>query len=464
MAVAAPAQRILRVGIIQNGQVVEERIFRTREAVTAGQGLKNSFVVASSAFPASLTLFEVKGGQYHLRVTSAMLGRVALADGMLDLANSGQSGKAQKVGDAWVVEIPETSRGKVALGDTTVLFQFVAPPPLKVLPQLPANMRGNLLTFLASAASVDAVYLSSFAFSFLLQAGSILYAVNFVPPPPRDAAMKEMTERIIKIIANVEPPKPKEEEKPAEVDPNAEAEKTDEKTPEAKPEPAAEQPAAEAPPRSQEEIRAAAAVRVKQESALAALFNSDNGAGPALGISESMSSKRADEVIANQKLAGDGTGIASKSGLGGSDGASGSVKRGGVDVSGSSSVGGATAGRVEGTTAAKVKPRLRQEAESMAGSGSLSKDKIREVIDRRKRDIERCYERELAKDPGLKGRLELRWTIGEEGTVTQATVGENELGSAVAACAQGVVRRWRFAKPEGGSITISKVFILESGT
>lgn len=463
MAVSAPTQRILRVGIIQNGQVVEERIFRARESVTAGQGLKNSFVVASSAFPSSLTLFEVKGGKYQLRVTSEMQGRVALADGMLDLSTVAQSGKAQKSGDAWVVEIPETSRGKVSLGDTTVLFQFVAPPPLKVLPQLPANMRGNLLTFLASAASVDAVYLSSMAASLLLQAGTILYAVNFVPPPPRDAAMKEMTERIIKIIANVEPPKPKEEEVPTEVDPNAEAEEAEAKAPEPKAAPAEEKPAAEAPPRTVEEMRAATAQRVKQESALAALFNSDSGAGPALGISESMSSKRADEVIANQKVAGDGTGIASRNGLGGSDGASGAVKRGGVDVSGSSSVGGATAGRAEGTTAAKVKPRLREQAESMAGSGSLSKDKIREVIDRRKRDIERCYERELAKDPGLKGRLELKWTIGEEGTVTQADVGENDLGSAVAACARGVVRRWRFAKPEGGSIVLSKVFILEPG-
>ena len=462
MAVAAPTQRILRVGIIQNGQVVEERIFHSREAVTAGQGLKNSFVVASSAFPASLTLFEVKGGKYQLRVTSAMQGKVALADGMLDLATVSTSGKGQKVGDAWVVEIPDSSRGKVSLGDTTMLFQFVAPPPLKVLPQLPANMRGNLLTFLATAASVDAVYLSSFAFSFLLQAGSILYAVNFVPPPPRDAAMKEMTERIIKLIANVEPPKPKEEEVPTEVDPNAEADKAEDKKPEAKPEPEAK-PAEKAPQRSEEEIRAAAAVRVKQESALSALFNSDSGAGPALGISESMSSKRADEVIANQKLAGDGTGIASKSGLGGSDGATGSVKRGGVDVSGSSSVGNATAGRVEGTAGAKIKPRLRAEAEATAGSGSLSKDKIREVIDRRKKDIERCYERELAKDPSLKGRLEIKWTIGEEGTVEQADVGENDLGSAVANCSKGVVRRWRFAKPEGGSITVSKVFILDSG-
>lgn len=462
MAVAAPTQRILRVGVIQNGQVVEERIFRNREAVTAGQGLKNSFVVASSAFPASLTLFEVKGGKYQLRVTSVMQGRVALADGMLDLAAVATSGKGQKAGDAWVVEIPDSSRGKVTLGDTTLLFQFVAPPPLRVLPQLPANMRGNLLTFLATAASIDAVYLSSFALSLLLQAGTILYAVNFVPPPARDAAMKEMTERIIKIIANVEPPKPKEEEVPTEVDPNAEVEKDEVKTPEAKPEPEAK-PAEEPRPRTQEEIRAAAAAQVKQNSALSALFNSDSGAGPALGISEAMSSKRAIEVIANQKMAGDGTGIASKSGLGGSDGASGSVKLGGVDVSGSSSVGGATTARVAGTTGAKVKILLKAEAESMAGSGSLSLDKIREVIDRRKKDIERCYERELAKDPGLKGRLEIKWTIGEEGTVTQADVGENDLGSAVAACSKGFVRRWRFAKPEGGSITVSKVFILDSG-
>ena len=49
--------KILRIGIIQNGKIVEERLVRKRENVTIGQSTKNTFVVpASNALPRTFSI------------------------------------------------------------------------------------------------------------------------------------------------------------------------------------------------------------------------------------------------------------------------------------------------------------------------------------------------------------------------------------------------------------------------
>ena len=42
--------------------------------------------------------------------------------------------------------LDERSRGKVAVGDLSILFQFVTPPPPQPRPQLPASVRGSCFT------------------------------------------------------------------------------------------------------------------------------------------------------------------------------------------------------------------------------------------------------------------------------------------------------------------------------
>src|SRR3954469_4027338 len=96
------ASKILRIGIIQNGKIVEERLVRKRENVTVGQSTKNTFVVpASNALPRTFVLFELTPQGYALNFTDAMDGRVSLGDQVVALPALRQAGKAQKKGDLW---------------------------------------------------------------------------------------------------------------------------------------------------------------------------------------------------------------------------------------------------------------------------------------------------------------------------------------------------------------------------
>ena len=59
------------------------------------------------------------------------------------------------------------ARGKVVVGETTFLFQFVAPPPIQPRPQLPLSVKGGL------ASQIDWNLTIIAAFSFLLHFGLI---------------------------------------------------------------------------------------------------------------------------------------------------------------------------------------------------------------------------------------------------------------------------------------------------
>ena len=60
-------QRILRIGLFQNGEFIEERLIHSRGSVTIGTDYrKNTFVVAASNLPKSMVVFDAKDGQYGL--------------------------------------------------------------------------------------------------------------------------------------------------------------------------------------------------------------------------------------------------------------------------------------------------------------------------------------------------------------------------------------------------------------
>jgi TonB family protein len=470
MATKQAREKILRVGIIQNGRIIEERLLRNREPVSVGQKLNNTFVIASNAFPPSYSMFDVKGGKYQLNFTDKMKGRILLAKSVHDLNSLQKNSKAKATSTGWSLELSQRARGKVTLGDVTILFQFVNPPPLRVLPQLPANMRGSLLLFLASIMGLSGGFLASMVFSTVSQVGGVLWLVLMVPPSPRSVGIEALPDRFVSIIA------PQEEEEDPELDPSdmevsddgIETEVEEEETesePAEEEEPSGEEEVATEDNRTRDEIREEARDVVRQESALAAFYGGgDTADGPTLGFTEALTDRRADEVLANQTALGENAGsggIVSRSGLGTSSGAEGEVGRARVGGGGGSEVAAAaTTERTEERDTVQVRASVRGRDAQTRG-GTVDQDSLQRTLRRKRADIERCYERALAGDPELAGRILIEFTIGSDGRVSSASLRENSVGSAVGSCIEGRVRRWRFDPPEGGNATVRVPYILE---
>src|SRR5262245_65900894 len=70
--------KVLRIGLIQAGKIVEERIIRKLETVTVGSSEKNHYVVRGDGVPSRFELFQLVGNDYILNFTDKMSGRVAL--------------------------------------------------------------------------------------------------------------------------------------------------------------------------------------------------------------------------------------------------------------------------------------------------------------------------------------------------------------------------------------------------
>jgi TonB family protein len=73
------------------------------------------------------------------------------------------------------------------------------------------------------------------------------------------------------------------------------------------------------------------------------------------------------------------------------------------------------------------------------------------VVRRYAPGIQFCYDNELKKNPGLRGKLVVAITVLANGEVSEASVVENTLGSsAVSQCVLSQIRGWHFpAIPTG---------------
>jgi ferric-dicitrate binding protein FerR (iron transport regulator) len=83
--------------------------------------------------------------------------------------------------------------------------------------------------------------------------------------------------------------------------------------------------------------------------------------------------------------------------------------------------------------------------------------------------IRACYERQLKRHPGLSGKLVLRVSIAENGSVTKVGIDRNTLAkngtskvgaTRVATCARAVISRWRF--PAGNSAEVVYPFLFRA--
>jgi hypothetical protein len=436
-AVAATGPKVLRIGVVQSGRVIEERIIKQRTHVTVGPSEKSMFVISSDAVPANFRLFELVGDDYYLNFVDSMSGRIALPSGVSDLSQLKGHAKRSAQG-VYQIKLTEDSRGKVVLGDVTFLMQFVAPPPVQPRPQLPvAVLRG--------ATSIDWTTTMIAAFSFLLHFLGIgsLYSDWLDPIVNEDANLASLVDS----VRSLPPPPPVEQKEDAG---ETKAGKSEEKA-EATKSAGGQKTAAAGP------AKMSAAAQAKLSKDLEALematLGALSGAGPATaGV---LSGRGEVATSALDQAAATSAGVSAGMGdlkLGGGGGAirPGQVGGGLGDLGNS----GKTAGTQGTGQAAKVSgPKGNANVGGAAVSGGAVANASR-VVAGMKAGFRNCFNRELASNPDAQGTIRLTIKVGPGGEVQNVTAAPSgTLGSAVD-CVKARARSAQFDPPEGGSAVI----------
>ncbi len=183
-------QRLLRIGIVVGGTLVEERVIRGGGDVTVGPSPSDTFVVpASDALQRSFTLFRRDEAGWSLQFTRRMGGRVALdGDGpALPLVEAERL--ASRRGELFSARLAPRGRGRVELGEVAVLFQFVAGPPAGPRPQLPPSLRSSIL------GNLDGVMVALLGLSLVAHTGFVAYLHSLDLPRTPDIAF--IPERVV---------------------------------------------------------------------------------------------------------------------------------------------------------------------------------------------------------------------------------------------------------------------------
>ena len=78
--------------------------------------------------------------------------------------------------------------------------------------------------------------------------------------------------------------------------------------------------------------------------------------------------------------------------------------------------------------------------------------------------IRYCYESEVQRQRGLRGKVVVQWRVDRAGAVPTARVASSTLNDAgVEGCIVRQVRKWRFPQPDGGEVSVLYPFIFGVG-
>lgn len=435
--------KVLRIGIVQRGKIIEERELRRRESVSVGSADRATFTVSSETLPKHFVLFEYDGKNYFLRFEGPMDARVQLAadEDAVGFEKLRARGKVVRRKDGEAVALSDESRGKVMIGDVTVLFQFKSPVAAPVRPVLPPEIRGSVLQ------NVDAQFTAIFVAVALIQVSLVAYARSL--PYIEPTSIDQIDQSYQRLIMPDRLPEPLKEQI---AEPGGEENKAPEKK--SPPKKATKKKVAKKAggdgdgkkaPRSKEALRKQVAGKgllavlgaknSRGGGALQDVFEEGGGAVGDLG--------EAFSGVSGVDIAGSGEG-----------GTRGAGNGDGVDIGELGTAGGG-GGRVSSGKKTEAAIRGRAQAESPDVDGELSQAQISRVMRRQLKALRDCYERALKRNRGLKGKIVIRFEIMETGRTSNVEFDDLMGSGDVVSCIRRRAKYWRFPKPEGGSVFVS---------
>ncbi len=455
MTRANPATKVLRVGVIYNGRILDEQIIRKPETIYVGDSPKCHFVVPSSSLPDKYPLFGYKSGRYELVLLKGMTGKIFIKGKVVDVEEVIDKGVLNKRGRTFILPLSADARGKIAVGSAIVLFQFITPPPRPPKLKLPRSIKGSWTQM------VDWTFISLQSVVFVL--GYIFFSWLTSLPAPEPVPIEKISNRFAKLIVpKIEELKVEEKEKKppkvkGEVKKLAARKKEAEKKPESGKEVARKRKPRDAATRAKEE--AMRLEQMKKKVAGIGLLKLIGTAGEgsegmviANVLGEGGKDKDIDTALSGVKQIG----IATSAGQRSRKGDAGAVKTkkvGDLKVAKSSKVG-IEGGIKKKAVVAKTKIGVPQV------EGTIDRKGVNKVVRMHTRAIRRCYEKQLKANPNLKGKISVTFMINDRGRVQLVEITADTVGDPkVATCIKSVVKRWRFPRPEEGPVSIEYPFV-----
>jgi hypothetical protein len=426
-----PRQRILRIGILLGGKIVEERLIRERTAVSIGQSMKNTFSIPIEGLPLEFTLFALDEGRYSLRFLNKMDGRLSSGDQVNTLEALKGHG-ATNHGDYWQVPLSENSRGKLSLGDLTILFQFVTEPPRQPKPMLPASVRGTFADRFDPRLSVI------LGASIIIHFAIVIIALTMDVPTGTGIADRAYNLTFTQEEYKVDIEQPKVEA-PTETGSAGSAEKKEEKKV-----PVVKKPAEPAGGGRDK----AADVQLQQEENARAMADLLTGEG-AEGTSEGDMSKRRPGADLGQQIADvrEGGKTVSVGGGGGrgprgnGDPRVGTGKGPAINGPGGTETAGGPKEERAPTGRIQVADKQTFDESSLTPDIVLSKIQSAYMA-----GLKRCYKEHLKKDASARGKVTLSLTVNETGRTVKGNA--KGFASEVDDCITNQMGSWRFPVPK----------------
>jgi hypothetical protein len=437
---APPVQagrKLLRIALIQSGsKITEDRTLKRRASVSVGQNATNTIVVPVSNLPPSFTLFEVVNDQYSLVFTKDMEGKVTVGSGEVPLAQAISGGSAKARGDKFVLPLTDASKGRVVLGEVSLLFQFVAPPPEPPKAELPLEVRGGIFK------QIDQFFFLVLAGSLFLHFSGATFIACQPQPEERELSLDELPDRFVKAMMPVEvkpPPKTEVAGNDKKDEPKEDNKDTLEKK-------------ADKPATSNADKKAALQAKVAK-SGLLKVIGSAGGGG---AFEDVLGGSNGVGDVASALNGASGVGVATSDALAGGPKGAASGSAAGIGDLGTSG-GGNVALAEKGN--ATVRGGVSMQAPEVESS-DVDREKLAAYVRGRKGAIQQCYEKELKRNPSLKGKVVVRFNITPAGRTSEIDIEENTLGNeAVASCIKTTIRGWVFPFKPDSDVPVAYPFV-----
>lgn len=452
-------KRHLRVGVQRGGRLVDDRYVPEQGKVTVGSSARATIALLGSPLPREQVLFHFHRKHPILHVTEGMTGEIAL-DGRHPEKLEALRSKGQPEAGGWALEIPDTARGYVRLGDATFQFQIGPKPPPPPRRSLPKAVRGRFL------GAVETTFVGILVAVLSLE-GLAVFAIHQRPEVAADQPTTENIDRFAEILM---PEKPKEEpkkeddaaKKAAEEAAKKAAEEAAKKAEEEKKKP--EEPKEAPDPAKQAAAEAERKAKIREQVA-------DKGLMKVIGAKGGGSGALAN-VFASGGFSDDiGSALAGAGGVKIATGDDSTTRREGSgagpvgigDLGAAAGGGGGRPGLQERKPAA-VPQITFDDGGFETESASVDKESLGKYIRMRIKSVQQCYEKELKRNPSLRGKIVVRFVITTQGRVSDVSIDQNTMGDDnVGACIVSLIRRWTFpVKPEDDA-PVSFPFVFSPG-